>query len=57
MDERDGAEWRRLDRAMQTGPGRRMIADTLAGRALSRADIWQMESINRQMAALVEGRK
>jgi hypothetical protein len=55
MDERDRAEWQRLEHALVTGPGRRMVADAVAGRGLSRADEWQAASIERQMLALTDG--
>jgi hypothetical protein len=50
------AEWDRLHRAMCDGPGRRMVADTLAGRPHTRADIEQGERYRRLMCALEEGR-
>jgi hypothetical protein len=56
MNAKQEAEYRRLDRASRNGPTRRMAADTLAGRGLSRADIWQADSYKRQMLALKQGR-
>ena len=46
------AEWDRLHRALTDGPGRRMDADTLAGRPHTRADVEQAERYRRAMAAL-----
>jgi hypothetical protein len=49
------AEWERLHRAMNDGPGRRMVADTLAGRPHTRADVEQGERYRRAMSALERG--
>jgi len=49
------AEWDRLHRAMNDGPGRRMVADTLAGRPHTRADIEQGARYRRAMTALEQG--
>jgi len=49
------AEWERLHRALNNGPGRRMMDDTLAGRPFTRADMAQAERYRSLMAALVRG--
>jgi|SoiMetStandDraft_5_1073268.scaffolds.fasta_scaffold97563_2 hypothetical protein len=56
MEGKSRAEYDRLDRAWRNGPARRMFADTLAGRGLSRADVEQSDRYRRLMDALTEGR-
>ena len=56
MDAKQRAEHKRLQRALDMGPGRRMLADKLAGRGLTRADTEQAARYKRLMAALKEGR-
>jgi hypothetical protein len=56
MTPQQRAEWERLHRAMNNGPGRRMVTDTLAGRSLTKADIEQAERYRRMMLALEQGR-
>ena len=50
------AEWRRLQRALDEGPGRRIAADILANRPLAVADLVQRDSYQRMMLAISEGR-
>lgn len=56
MDGKRQAEYDRLERAWRYGPGRRMLADTLAGRGLTRADVEQSDRYRRLMEALSRGR-
>lgn len=48
------AEYDRLHRAMNEGPGRRMVADLLANRNVTRADSDQAARYQGIMAALVK---
>ncbi len=56
MEARKQAERDRLYRAFHSGPGRRMIADALADRPLTTADMEQGSRYLRLMAALDTGR-
>jgi len=56
MEARQEAEYDRLARAWDTGPGRRMIQDAAAGRNLARADVDQSDRYRRLMDALTRGR-
>lgn len=52
----DRAEWARLHRAMNEGPGRRMVQDRLLGLNLRRDDMAQAARYRSIMYALEDGR-
>lgn len=52
MDKRARAELQRLQRALETGPQRRIAADDAAGRPRNRADMEQADRYIAEIAAL-----